>query len=103
MAAENYSGKTILVLGAGRSGLAVSRFLLGEEAHVILTDSRDRPALGSEIDNLAASPSGNMLELELGGHPPGCFTRCDFVVVSPGVSLNLPEFELSRRAGRGML
>jgi UDP-N-acetylmuramoylalanine--D-glutamate ligase len=91
---ESYSGRTILVVGAARSGLASARFLLARGAQVILTDSNDSAELRSAVAPLAAS-----VQLELGGHNPESFRRCDFVVVSPGVPLSMPMFEISRQAG----
>jgi UDP-N-acetylmuramoylalanine--D-glutamate ligase len=96
----DYNGKTALVVGAGRSGLSAARFLLGRGAHVILSDSRDRTALSASISGLVESAGDTgALELELGGHRPESFGQCDFAVVSPGVPLALPEFELCRKAG----
>ena len=96
----DYNGKTVLVVGAGRSGLAATRFLIGRGARVILTDIKEKKSLNAAIDGLIGSV-GNMdsLELELGGHRPESFRRCDLAVVSPGVPLSLPELELSRKAG----
>ena len=45
----NYSGKSILVAGAGRSGIAAARFLLARGARVILTDTKSRDDLESGI------------------------------------------------------
>jgi len=98
--AVNYKEKTALVVGAGRSGLAAARFLIDRGALVILTDSRDLNSLGAPCTKLMEyAADSNMLDLQLGGHNRDSFTRCDFVVVSPGVPLNLSEFELSRKAG----
>lgn len=96
----DYNGKTVLVVGAGRSGLAATRFLIGRGARVILTDTKERNSLNATIDGLIGSV-GNMgsLELELGGHRPESFRRCDLAVVSPGVPMSLPELELCRKAG----
>jgi len=96
----DYNGKTVLVVGAGRSGLAATRFLIHRGARIVLTDSKDKAALGTEIPGLVESGiNTGMLELEIGGHCPESFESCDFVVISPGVPLSLPEFELSRKAG----
>ena len=96
----DYRGKTALVAGAARSGLASARFLLGCGARVILTDTKTEGALKSEIAELrhSAAYSGELV-LELGGHREESFARCDFVVVSPGIPLSLPYFEISRKAG----
>ena len=96
----NYSGKSVLVAGAGRSGIAVSRFLLSRGARVILTDSKSREALEPGISSLfgLASHSGELV-LELNGNRDQSFASCDFVVISPGMPLALPVFEISRKAG----
>jgi UDP-N-acetylmuramoylalanine--D-glutamate ligase len=96
----SYQGKTVLVVGAAKSGLASVRFLLGCGARVILTDTKNHEALKAEIDPLRdfAADSGKLV-LELGGHQNDSFAACDLVVVSPGVPLSLPYFDISRKAG----
>ncbi len=96
----SYSGKTVLVVGAARSGIASASFLLEAGARVVLTDTKGPEELATSIEHLrrAARSSGD-LRLELGGHNPESFGKCDFVVVSPGVPLTLPCFEMSRRRG----
>jgi UDP-N-acetylmuramoylalanine--D-glutamate ligase len=96
----SYRGKTVIVAGAGRSGIAVSRFLLARDARVILTDIRHREALEPSISELVEiSLRSGTLKLELGGHQNESFEKCDLVVTSPGISLGLPVFEISRKAG----
>jgi UDP-N-acetylmuramoylalanine--D-glutamate ligase len=96
----SYCGKSVLVAGAGRSGVASARFLLSCGARVILTDIKSREALESDIAPLLdiAAHSGELV-LELGGHRNRSFEKCDLVVVSPGIPLTLPAFEISRRSG----
>jgi UDP-N-acetylmuramoylalanine--D-glutamate ligase len=96
----DYLGKTALVAGAAKSGLASARFLLGCGARVILTDIKTEDALKDEIAALQGFAAGSgELVLELGGHRNESFARCDLVVVSPGIPLSLPFFEISRKAG----
>jgi len=96
----SYRGKSILVAGAGRSGIGSARFLLASGARVVLTDTKSREALESHIAQLldVAARSGELV-LELGGHRKESFENCDFVVVSPGIPLSNPMFESSRKAG----
>jgi UDP-N-acetylmuramoylalanine--D-glutamate ligase len=96
----NYSGKSILVAGAGRSGIATSRFLLARGARVILTDTKSRNVLEAGIVPLLdiAAQTGELV-LELGGHRNESFAGCDLVIVSPGIPLALPMFDISRKAG----
>lgn len=75
------SGKRMMVVGLGRSGLSASRLLSERGARVIVNDSRDALALGpaaAEAKQLGA-------ELVLGGHPAAAFESVDGIVVSPGV------------------
>jgi UDP-N-acetylmuramoylalanine--D-glutamate ligase len=85
-------GKRVLVVGLGRSGLAVARLLRDRGAAV--TDKRDAAALG---DAVAKLPPGAIQEL--GGHREASFVSADLVVLSPGVP-ELPEVAAARRAGR---
>jgi UDP-N-acetylmuramoylalanine--D-glutamate ligase len=96
----DYKGKEVLVVGAGRSGLAAARLLLTRGARVILTDTKDRNAMETAVAPLfeIACKSGELM-LEPGGHRKKSFGKCDFVVVSPGVPLALPEFQVSRKSG----
>lgn len=96
----SYSGRTVLVAGAGRSGIAASRFLLANGARVILTDTQGMDALQPCLAPLleTAQRPGKLI-LELGGHREESFRSCDLVVVSPGIPLALPYFEISRKAG----
>jgi UDP-N-acetylmuramoylalanine--D-glutamate ligase len=96
----SYSGKTVLVAGAGRSGLSAARFLLHHGARVILTDTKSRESLEPSLAGLLnpASHSGELI-LELGENRKASFAQCDLVVVSPGMPLALPVFEISRNAG----
>ncbi|MCL6639382.1 MAG: UDP-N-acetylmuramoyl-L-alanine--D-glutamate ligase [Firmicutes bacterium] len=77
-------GKKVLVVGAAKSGLAVTRFLLGKGARAVLTDSKKLPISG-ELAELAAEGA----VMRLGEYPavrPGDF---DLLVVSPGVPLTV--------------
>jgi UDP-N-acetylmuramoylalanine--D-glutamate ligase len=92
-------GKTVLIVGAARSGIAVARFLLASGDRVILTDKKSSEALPTVASLLESAASPNELRLELGGHREESFRDCDLVVVSPGVPLKMPVFEISRQAG----
>jgi UDP-N-acetylmuramoylalanine--D-glutamate ligase len=81
--------KNVLVVGAGRSGLAAARLLLREGAVVTLTDRRTPSELREEMLSLSA------IQWLLGGHPIEPFETADLIVVSPGVP---PTLEPLRRA-----
>ena len=96
----SYRGKSIVVVGAGRSGVAAARFLLSQGARVILTDAKNQTELESGITPLfdIAAHSGELV-LELGGHRDESLEQWDLVVVSPGIQLSHPIFDRSRKAG----
>jgi UDP-N-acetylmuramoylalanine--D-glutamate ligase len=97
---RSYTGQTVLILGAARSGVAAAEFLLSQGARVILSDVKNEAALGPALRRLReAALLGGELILELGGHEPESFRRCDLVVISPGVPAALPFLEESRRRG----
>ena len=75
------SGKKTMVLGLGKSGLAVVRFLASRGAHVRVNDQRD----AAELASAAQEASRLGAELVLGGHPEAAFRGLDLIVVSPGV------------------
>ncbi len=75
------SGKKVIVVGLGKSGLAALRFLGRKGARLVANDSRDRASLGAAA--IEAEQTG--AELVLGGHPAATFREADLIVVSPGV------------------
>jgi len=95
-----YRGQTVLIAGAARSGLASAEFLLAHGARVVLTDLKTQNELASSLGALQelARSSGELV-LELGGHKPESFRRCQLVIISPGIPRSLPLFEISRQAG----
>ena len=100
MEGELFLGKTVLVVGAARSGIAAARFLLARGARVIVTDMKTRDQLQGAVTELESLPeAAGRLTLDLGRHDPEAFEHCDMVVESPGVPLGMPLFELSRRSG----
>jgi UDP-N-acetylmuramoylalanine--D-glutamate ligase len=83
-----------VVVGAGRSGLAVARFLLERNAEVILTDQR-LEGLSPEVAEMGRRGA----RLRLGGHDEADFSAAEAILVSPGVPLSQPIFDTARRAG----
>ena len=87
--------KRVLVVGAGKSGIAAARFLLAHGAKVTVSDSRSAAALAGEIPALLEAG----IMVETGGHGLLTFRRQDLIVVSPGVPLETPEVERVRALG----
>lgn len=88
-------GKKVLVVGAGKSGVAVAGFLAAKGSFVVLADTRERENFGSQLDKLA----GAGVELALGGYPDEVGNRFDMVIMSPGVPLTIPPVSGAREAG----
>lgn len=88
------AGRPVVVMGAGRSGIAAALLLAERGAHVTLTDLR--PGLSDAHDVERLRDSG--VELELGGHRPETLMRTSLIVLSPGVPLSQPALATAQRA-----
>jgi UDP-N-acetylmuramoylalanine--D-glutamate ligase len=89
------AGTRVVVVGAARSGLALTRFLLAQRAKVVLTDARPADAFGPEVAALGREGAA----LELGAHDEASFLRADLIAVSPGVPLRIAPLAAARRRG----
>jgi UDP-N-acetylmuramoylalanine--D-glutamate ligase len=90
----NLRDARVLVVGAGRSGVAAARFLVAKGARVTLTDSeeiRER----EEVRGLIAEG----VQVESGGHTVATFLAQDLLVLSPGVPPDIPPVQAARAAG----
>ncbi len=81
----DFRGRTVIVVGLGRSGVAAARLLLARGARVVANDGAPRERLSAE----ALALEGEGATIAAGGHDPALFERAELVVVSPGV----PAFE----------
>jgi UDP-N-acetylmuramoylalanine--D-glutamate ligase len=84
-------GKRVVVVGGGRSGLALCAFLHARGARVTLSDNRPAERFQEQV------PEG--VALDLGGHSIGVFTEADLVVISPGVPLTVPAIVAAQQRG----
>jgi UDP-N-acetylmuramoylalanine--D-glutamate ligase len=85
------TGKNVIVVGLGKSGMAATRLCAARGASVIATDSATADKLSPEV---AALPA----EVVVGGHAGVAFERADLIVVSPGVP-NFPALAAAEQAG----
>jgi UDP-N-acetylmuramoylalanine--D-glutamate ligase len=92
---RDLSGKRVLVVGLGRSGVAASLFLREHGARVTISDSKPQEHLRGEIPHLLDKG----IEVESGGHGERTFQQQDLVVLSPGVPLSLPQLAPARHEG----
>jgi UDP-N-acetylmuramoylalanine--D-glutamate ligase len=74
-------GKTAVVIGLGRSGVAAANLILAKGGKVVANDAAAREKLSA--DALALEQKG--VRLVLGEHPASMFEGADLAVISPGV------------------
>ena len=72
------SGKNVIVVGLGKSGISATRLCAHLGANVVATDSAPAEKLAAEVSSLPA-------KIVLGGHEGVGFSSADLIVVSPGV------------------
>lgn len=91
----NLKNKKVLVVGLGKSGVAVSRLLLQEGAIVTATDSRPFEVLPEEAKELVKQG----VNIEAGIHNNETFLSSDLIVLSPGVPAEIPQITEAKSNG----
>jgi len=89
------TGKRVVVVGLGASGVAAARLCLRRGARVVANDSRPRDAWSAEARALEAEGA----TLVAGSHAAAHMDESDVVVVSPGVP---PLAELAAAEAKGV-
>src|SRR5918998_2409160 len=89
-------GKKVLVLGAGRSGVASARFLAARGALVVLHDRKE--FIDWPNDALALKSDG-VVKLLSGEVPSWLLDQVELVVLSPGVPTAAVPVRYAERAG----
>ncbi|MCH5267061.1 MAG: UDP-N-acetylmuramoyl-L-alanine--D-glutamate ligase [Lachnospiraceae bacterium] len=90
------AGKTVLVVGAGISGVAAVKLLAAQSAKIILLEGNTK---NTPQDIAAKFPEGITYDLILGEFPEQNISRIDLVVLSPGVPTDLPFVVKIQEAG----
>lgn len=83
---SQWQDKKVLVIGAARQGLALSRFLVEQGAHVTLNDNRE----AKELSRSQQALSDLEINWVTGSHPPELLDNAELVCLSGGVPLDLP-------------
>jgi UDP-N-acetylmuramoylalanine--D-glutamate ligase len=91
----NWQGKNVLIIGAARQGIAATRFLLKNGANVTINDIK--PAEG--FQQLQKEFVHQPLLWEFGDHQLSLLDNTELLVVSGGVSLELPIIQEAYRRG----
>jgi len=86
--------KKVLVVGFGRTGEALARFLLKKKIKTKISEKKTSEELGQDTDSWREKG----LAIETGGHNLASFLEADLIVVSPGVPF-IPELKIAREKG----
>ncbi len=91
----NWKNKRVVIIGAARQGIALSRFLIQQGAKVVLTDNRGNEELRESMEALTDLP----IEWVVGEHPISLLEETDLVCPSGGVPITLPLILEARKRG----
>ena len=91
----NVAGKSALVVGMAKSGVACARLLAEEGARVTINDVKPAAELAGVLDALKDLSFADAL----GKDPMTLLDGCDLVVLSPGVSIEAPFAAEAKRRG----
>jgi UDP-N-acetylmuramoylalanine--D-glutamate ligase len=91
--------KNIAVVGLGKTGIALARFLNKRGASVIATDIAAEEDLGSQMQELRQMG----ISLELGRHRPQTLLAADLIVLSPGVPHTIEPVVRAREKGTAVM
>lgn len=91
----DYAGKKILVVGLGKTGVGLCRFLTARGARVSATDG----ATAAELAPALAALDGLPITFELGQPQPAHWRDFDLIIVSPGVPPELPWLQDAQAHG----
>jgi UDP-N-acetylmuramoylalanine--D-glutamate ligase len=87
--------KRILIVGLGKTGSSLAKFLHAQGALVTVTDHKSKPELSTQLEQMGDLP----IKYELGNHSPKTFLSQDLVILSPGIPSNLKIFDYARSQG----
>jgi UDP-N-acetylmuramoylalanine--D-glutamate ligase len=91
----NVKDKNIVIVGLGRTGVALARFLARSQASVVITDTADESALENQLEMIRELE----IKTELGKHRSETFTKADLIVISPGVPHTIEPVKKARDRG----
>ncbi len=92
--AEASLSRRSLIVGLGKTGLSVARFLVARNVDFAVLDSRENPPGLDELRKLAPH-----VAVFLGGFDADAFAHAQQIIVSPGVSLATPAIAKAIDAG----
>jgi UDP-N-acetylmuramoylalanine--D-glutamate ligase len=90
----NQKTARVLIMGLGKTGLSVARFLSRLDIPFAITDTRERPPLLTELRE--DFPDAAVF---LGGVDSAALSAATHLIVSPGLPLDMPEIRQAQRMG----
>jgi UDP-N-acetylmuramoylalanine--D-glutamate ligase len=84
----------VLVVGLGKTGYSIARFLAERRIKFAVADSREKPPCLNELRETL--PDAGVF---LGGFQAAAFSAATHLIVSPGVPLDVPEIAAAARRG----
>ncbi|MEX2143617.1 MAG: UDP-N-acetylmuramoyl-L-alanine--D-glutamate ligase [Anaerolineales bacterium] len=91
----DWKGRRVVMVGAGRQGIATAGYLAAHGARVAITDARPAEQLAAARQRLSAFD----LEWSLGGHPSSLLDLAELLVLSGGVPGELPLVQAALARG----
>ncbi len=88
----SWAGKSVVILGLARQGMALARFFVSQGARVTVSDRLPASALTNALTALDGLP----IQYALGGHPETLLDDCDLLCLSGGVPTDLPIVQAAR-------
>ena len=95
----DFAGKTVMVVGMAKSGIASAQLLLQKGANVVLYDAKT----ADQFADGAFDEFAGQAELALGAEPDAIAEKADVLVLSPGVPLNLPFIIRAQADGKKVI
>lgn len=90
---SDWQGKKVVMIGAARQGVALTRYLAGKGASVILNDRRS----DDELSAIRQELSDLNIQWATGSHPVEILDGVDLVCLSGGIPLDLPIVQEASR------
>jgi UDP-N-acetylmuramoylalanine--D-glutamate ligase len=88
--------KRVLIVGLGKSGLSVARWLAAQGALVTVSERKEAHTLEAALRQETLELG---IELETGPHRKEAFMESDMIIVSPGVPIDLEPLGAAKKFG----
>lgn len=90
--------KQRIIVGLGKTGLSVARYLAGRGLSFAVADTRENPPGLDQLKRFAP-----MADLYLGELEPAILNRASELIVSPGIALAEPALQAAKAAGVSLI